>query len=178
VSYLDAPERKASGQYFKAKNPGEYTLRVLADPIPGELGWKGKKPVRKRAGESWTEADCDDVDKVRTVWMCPVWSYDEKKVMVWEIPQKSIRDAIRGLVKKKAWGPITGYDVVLERKGTGLEDTEYSLTPENKGDVSNEVLKAWDDVNAFGKFNIEELFSGGDPFDAKLKPKQDDDIPF
>ena len=180
-SYLDSPERGGTGNYFKAKVPGEYTVRVLADFIPGELAWKGKKPVRKRTGESWVEDDCDDVDKIKTIWMGPVWNYAEEKVQVWEIAQKGIRAAIRSLVKKKAWGPITGYDLVLERKGTGIDDTEYLLVPENKGPAPDAAIKAFEDACAFGKFNIEELFYGGDPFDAKLRGKdgvEDKDIPF
>lgn len=176
--YLDEPEIATTKRYFKAKAPGDYTLRLLADPTVGALGWKAKKPVRKRAGEAWLDTDTDGDQVVKTVWMAPVLNLDLNIVQVWEIPQKSIRDAIRNLESKKAWGPITGYEIVLTRKGTTMDDTEYSLTPQNKGDLTAAQKELWDEVCAFGKFNIEELFRNGDPFDSKLPSGDDKDIPF
>lgn len=166
-SYLDTPEPESSRKYFKPKEPGEYRLRFLEEPVVGFVGWKNKKPVRKEYGEPWAASDTDDEKEPKLFWAAPVWNCDAKQVQVWEITQKSIRSAIKKLATKKSWGKITGYDIILEREGTGMDDTKYSVTPDEKCAISHEIEEAWNDVQAFGRFNINELFVDGDPFDAK-----------
>ena len=98
-----------------------------------------------------------------------------EKVQILEIKQIGIMNALDALYDSKAWGDVTGYDIVITKTKTGPEpmNVEYSVVPEPKKPVSKKILEAYD-----GKINLEALFEGEDPFSSEGTDEVDlEDIP-
>jgi hypothetical protein len=161
---------KSSGNYFKFEE-GDNRFRVLSSAIVGWMYWTlDNKPVRSRtpfkevpANARLKEIKDNDGNLVREVfapqhfWAFVVWNYDEEKVQIMEIVQGTIQEPIEALVSNPKWGAPQGYDLVVKAIGKGL-NRKYQVVPEPhseapKVDISNIYL--------------EELYTGGDPFNAK-----------
>lgn len=173
----DYKEPEAPSKYLKMKEPGEYRLRVLDNPMLAYVGWTQVTEAQKKQGAKpapvrslgndpafWAERKVDP-DKVRFVWILPVWNYAAQAVQVWEIHQKSIRDPIKALSQKPSWGHPSKYDLAVTRVGTGMDDTEWSVLAEPPSPMPAEVTEAWEKVKDDG-FDLSRLLEGGDPFDV------------
>jgi hypothetical protein len=158
----------SSNQYMKFL-PGENRFRILSSPIVGNEFWlttsDGKpKPIRRRLNEkiSLDELEHKDSSDVRHFWAMPVLDYADSRIKILEITQKRIQRAIKELSKDKDWGTPLLYDIVVNKKGEGME-TEYSVIPKPKKPLDEPFVNAWLELKSNG-FDLEALFSGGDPF--------------
>ena len=153
-----------SSKYMKF-NEGENTFRVMSSAI---VGWEyfntDNKPVRQREAFDGTPEDIKNGGAVKPFWAFVVWNCEEKKIQILEITQKGIMGAIQGFVKNAKWGAPQKYDIVVTRKGSGL-DTEYSVMPVPHSEVPEEATKSFEKTPV----NLEALYTGDDPF------KSDDD---
>lgn len=153
----------------KLKDGESVRFRILGSFVEGWERWtKDNKPVLAHDGEPWPKdkewrPGKDGAAKMFSAM--PVWNVTEEAVQVFAFTQASIADALRGYVEHEEYGVPTGYDLTLSRKGTGM-DTEYTLVASPPKAVSAKVAKAWSEVVDAG-FDLEELFSGGDPFAPK-----------
>lgn len=147
---------------------GETILRILESPILGWEIWKDNKPVRFDMDEEIPieVADSADVDKLtgmprapRHFWAMVVWNYEAKCLQIWEITQKSIMSAIKGLSKSKAWGSPLNYDLSITKEGEGFETT-YSVMPCPKEKLGGKIAQAYKSA----KIDVKKLYSGDDPF--------------
>lgn len=166
---------KSGGAYFKPQQ-GENKLRILGNPILGNVGWKtvdGKRtPVRVRMGESLPA----DVDEVKHFWALPIYDYREKSIKVWEITQATIRETIEHLSKDEDWGDPLEYGLTVTKTGEKME-TKYTVTPAPKKPLPDEILEEW----AKTPVNLEALYDNGDPFavgNAPAESEEEDDVPF
>lgn len=170
-----------SEKYYKLKQ-GENTFRILGPSVVGNMGWTmvngKKKPIRKRVTDNFEVGEVD-LETLKHFISFPVWNYDKKKVQVAEFTQSGIRKAIVGYANKASWGDPTQYDIVIVREGEGM-DTEYHVTPEPKSSLSQDAAEAWENVKK--NFDLNRIFSGGDPFEPLQAKAADeiniDDIPF
>lgn len=70
---------------------------------------------------------------------------------------KQIHDALIELRKNEDWGgdfthPEEGFDIVVNRKGTGMNDTEYKVAPRPKSPLGNlEWIDAQYDLDKYAK---------------------------
>ena len=73
-----------------------------------------------------------------------------------------IINSLEALSLSKSWGDITTFDIIITktRTGTNPTDVEYSVMPEPKEKLSDEVKKAYKDADV----NLDALFKGEDPF--------------
>lgn len=149
-----------SDKYAKLDS-GQNRFRIVSRPIMGYVWWEdtdeGRKPVRIPFNEVPTDPS------YKHFWAMKVWSYDKGRVQVLEISQRTIQEAIKDLQMNPKWGDPREYDLVIVRKGEGLETT-YGVQPEPKEELSSEVRKA-DQEN---EVVLEALFEGGDPFDTDV----------
>ena len=172
MSFLpnDYKEPETVSKYFKMKTPGEYRIRILDSAMTAFCGWTAKtatdkgKPVRTLGNDPkfWIKNGVDP-QKVRHVWILPIWNYQTGSVQVWEIHQKSLRDPIKALADNPKWGPPFTYDLAITRKGTGMDDTEWSVIAEPKSELPEDAWKAWEEAKENG-FDLNRLLDGGDPF--------------
>lgn len=164
---------KGSEGYMKFKD-GENRFRILSRPILGWLDWKDKKPLRFRLNAK-PEKPVDPKQAIKHFWAFVVWNAAEAKVQILEITQVTIQAAIQSLSKDDDWGNPFEYDIKVKRSGSGLE-TEYSVNPAPKSKLSDEAKSA---LERMGKINLDALYEGGDPFDAKpVAVDKSSDLPF
>lgn len=156
-------EIPTTSNYMKFKE-GDNTFRVLSSAIVGYEYWNTEnKPIRKR--ENWNSVpedikmDKDGNIKISHFWAFVVWNYDEKKIQILEITQKGIMKYIKGLTDDVDWGNPKGYDIKVNRSGSGF-DTEYVTTARPHSPIKPEILEQFNSMN----INLEALYDGGDPF--------------
>lgn len=159
-----------ASKYMKFKQ-GSNKFRILGSPVLGYEGWKDKKPVRIRMGESFGPDQIDKLEEAKHFWAMPVWNYDDEKIQILEITQKTLQRTLRALSKDPEWGNPLDYDVVVVREGEGM-DTEYQLIPSPPKPVLESITEAY---NALF-INVEALFDGGDPFVPEITEKDMDAI--
>lgn len=146
-----------SDNYLKLQN-GENKFRILSKPIIGWLDWKDKKPHRFQM-QAKPEKPFDPAKAIKHFWAFLVFDYSDQKVKILELTQSGIQKSITNLSKDDEWGAPFTYDLKINKKGVEL-DTEYSVTPSPKKDLSDEIKKA-----ALEKpCNLEALYSGSDPW--------------
>lgn len=155
---------KSPSNYMKLEDDRN-KFRVLSSAIVGFEYWNTQnKPVRSATA---FEEMPDDIrlekdgkpSKIKHFWAFVVWNYDTNRVQILELTQKSIMTGIKALVDDPAWGNPNGYDIVITKKGDGL-DTEYSVMPNPHTMVSEEVMNAYKP----DAINLPALFKGEDPF--------------
>lgn len=162
----EAPQQTGGGSYFKAKNPGDYKLRILSDAITGFEYWNSEnKPVRVRKDPTQRRAELDirpekdgSPGRIKHFWSVVVWNYNENALQCWQIPQASIRQKIEALYSDADWGHPKEYNITLRKEGKDLS-TEYSVIPSPNKSIPNEAIQQWKDAS----INLEALFDGGNP---------------
>ena len=66
---------------------------------------------------------------------------------------------IQGLVNDEVWGNPKGYDIVITRKGSGL-DTEYTPVANPHSPLAPEIAEQFKKI----KIDLNALYEGADPF--------------
>src|SRR3990167_700487 len=149
-----------TSNYMKLSE-GEHTFRVLSSAI---IGWEyfstENKPIRSREQFEERPDDLKKDGRINHFWAFVVWNYEEKRVQILEITQKSIMQPIQALVKNPKWGNPKGYDISITRKGTGLLDTEYSVIPNPHSEIPEEAANKFMGMDV----NLEALYEAKEPF--------------
>jgi hypothetical protein len=141
----DKPTRIEGWEYWKTVNGTRKPFRVARDvSIPAS-----EVEISQKTGKL----------DIRFFWAITVWNYKDQTVQVLEITQKTVRDAIRILRNNKKWGSPTEYDLVVTQLKEG-EKTSYTVTPEPKEELSEDIIGQYDNVNV----DLMALFKGEDPF--------------
>jgi len=158
---------KSNSNYMRFEE-GENRFRVMSSAIVGYEYWTNdNKPVRSKTPfETTPNAKVDKSGKVsiKHFWAFVVWAVAEKKIMILEVTQSSIQNAIFSFVKNADWGDPKQYDIIVNRTGVEL-DTKYNVVPCPHKETPQEALE-------FSKgmtINLEALYSGGDPFATSIE---------
>ncbi len=153
-----------TSNYMKFQE-GRNKFRVLSSAIVGYEYWNtDNKPVRSSEPfdgipEGIKTGKDGEPSRVSHFWAFVVYNYNEKRVQILEITQKSIQVAIQSLVNDETWGNPKKYDITVSRKGSGME-TEYTVMPNPHMPTAPEVLETFEKT----KINLNALYIGGDPF--------------
>ncbi|WP_395019784.1 hypothetical protein [Dongia sp.] len=152
-----------SSNYLKLTE-GEHTFRVLSSAITGyEYFNVDNKPVRSKEQFEDVPTDMKKGGRINPFWAFVVWNYDEGRIQILELTQKSIMFPIKALTENAKWGNPKNYDITITRKGTGLQDTEYSVMPNPHTELAPEIADAY----ANKVIVLENLYRGEDPFAVK-----------
>lgn len=142
-------EMKEEGSDFLKLEDGDNKFRVLDDAVIGVEGWKDNKPFR-RGGENASIDDSEvDIDqkygkpKKSTFWAFYVWSYNNEKVMLLSLTQKTIQKAIMGYAQDEEWGHPSGYDITVTRTDNGGK-ISYAVKPSPAKPLKADIQKAVD----------------------------------
>jgi hypothetical protein len=173
----DYREPKQESNYLNLSAEGDYTIRILSEPIMGYEYWKTiegkKKPIRKGIDEKINSEELEVDPKSGEFklpvffWAMKVYSWENDRVMVWVVKQAKIRKPLEAYARNKAWGDPANYDIVVTRTGLGFNDTDYQVVANPPIAPLDKDLKAKCDAISV---NLDALFSGGDPF-AQSKDK-------
>jgi hypothetical protein len=167
---------QAGGNYYKFVK-GENRFRIMGSPILGYEYWEeedGKrKPIRSRMDAPIDVTHVDDPSTIKHFWAMVVYNYEEKKLQIMEITQKTIQRSLRSLSSDPDWGsPVQKYDIVVKRSGDGLE-TEYEVMPKPATPMDPGIVQLYHDT----EINLDALYDGADPFAPKdSAPVTDEDI--
>lgn len=99
----------------------------------------------------------------------PVLNYASGKIQVWEVTQKSIKQALIGYEKDADWGDLTGYDITVTRTGQTLQDTKYTTSPKPKQPLNEATARG---IVDFGLPELRALYFSEDPFTYVLTNEQ------
>lgn len=147
---------------------GDNHFRVLSNAVVGYEYWNLKDEV-VRSKEQFSPAPSDikpnkdgSAGKVQHFWAFVVWNYEGKgKIQILEVKQKGVMKYMQSLIKNPAWGSPKGYDLVINRTGSGLA-TEYTYVANPHKELDEAIATAF----ASSKINLDALFTGGDPFEG------------
>jgi hypothetical protein len=93
----------------------------------------------------------------------PVFNYENGKVQVLQITQKSIIKELDAISQLEDYTNLLEWDFSISKKGSGLT-TEYQVRPLPRKKGSQEHLDAaWIEAKEAG-FSLERLLTGGNPF--------------
>ena len=163
----------SSGNYMKFEE-GENTFRILSSAVVGWVGWTDKKPQRFRMEDKPTDLRQFDKQKISHFWAMVVWSEKAQRIQVLEVTQKGIQNTIKTIVDK--WGSPSEYNITVNAVGAGTKEVDYSVVNNPKTELDLAVKETYDNAN----IDLEELFSGGDPFapkDQETPPQGNTDAP-
>jgi hypothetical protein len=157
----------ASGSNYMKLEKGDNTFRVLSSAIVGWELWtseivEGKelrKPNRFRDEESIPMAMIDPENMPKHFWAFIAWNYQEQKIQILELTQRSVQKAIKAYVDKKEWGDPKNYDITVNKSGEGME-TRYAVTVNPPKEFDKDIIAQVEAMN----INLEALYDGGDPF--------------
>lgn len=164
---------------------GDNRFRILGSfsegtAIRGTLYWTGahpnRKPVRLRVGVPVPVGEIGinkfgDLDLPKHFWALPVYNYQEKRVQILEITQKTILNPIKKTIENPKWGSPLNYDFTVTKSKEG-DRTVYTVTNDPKEPIDKGILKLYKDM----QINIEALYDGGDPFAPAENIKERDSI--
>ena len=167
------------GNYTKLQQ-GENRIRILRKPILGHSWWgytdeqggikfgndrnpnnRPVKPVRIRLE---TPIPVIAAEAYKHFWAMVVWNYTTHRIEILEVTQKTIQEGIESLIGDRDWGSPLEYDIAIKKAGSGL-DTEYTVTPKPKNELTSEIREARDNAS----INLEALYDGANPFEKSEK---------
>jgi len=152
-------------KFVEGPNP----FRVLSHAIVGyEYFTFENKPVRQKENFDSIPSDIKKDGSINHFWAFAVWNYNEQRIQVLELTQKTVMNPMQAYIKNPKWGDPKKYDFVVNRKGSGME-TDYSVITEPHSDLDVNIL----DKAKKMKLNLEAMFVGEDPF-AKGEDKLSD----
>jgi len=146
---------------------GDNKFRVLSSAIVGWEYWNtNNKPVRKP--ENWDvvpediKTEKDGSTRINHFWAFVVYNYNTKKIQILEVTQKGIMKYIKGLTKNIKWGNPKGYDITVNRTGSGF-DTEYTFIADPHSEIDPKIIERFEKTH----INLDALFEGLDPFSVE-----------
>jgi len=161
MSFLEKDYKMPVSSNYMKFVEGKNKFRVLSDAITGWEYWTTEnKPVRSEEPFEDMPADIK-IDKngksnINHFWAFVVWNYAAKKVQILQLTQKKVMRAINTYLNEPDWGDPKGYDIVINRTGSSLLDTEYQV-------IANPHTKFTEKID-ISKINLEALFTNEDPF--------------
>jgi len=163
------PPGTAADDYMSARTfqftemPNEDTiLMVLGSDWERQKNnfWDAKDP--KNVGK---ERPFKNIDKVLT-W--PIYSFEEKKVMIFAVDKVSIRKQILEYAAEEGYENLADWNWKLtqkkEQRGSS-EFTSYSIIPKPQSPVHKKEIKEAYDARIKEGFYLENLLVGGNPLE-------------
>ncbi len=160
----DYESPKVTGGYTRF-DEGSTKLRILSSVLLLWVTWNEGQPERAR----YDGPDSKPHTGSKHTWAVKVYNYGEGAVQVWEIHQATIRNTLKDLAANEDWGNPLAYDITINRTGTTMSDTKYTVTPSPAKALPEDIMKTIQDTNV----NLEALLTGDNPFS-----EDDEGLPF
>lgn len=166
MSFLppDAKEPVTKGNYTKFTE-GKHKIRIMSSAIVGYEGWDtdGEKKVPVKYTVEDAPPFGPDGKEPSYFWAFVVWNYEIERLQICKVTQKTIRTAMQEYVDNEAWGDPKTYDMVITRKGSTLQDTEYTVVANPHTPVAEEIEQTYKDAN----IDLQVWMKGEDPFNKE-----------
>lgn len=158
----------AAGNYLKIQPNETVTLRIITAPVEGLQVFDQQKPIRWPAGTDAPSAVSNLDERPRQFAAFGVWHYEAGAAKIWVCSTKSILRDLQDLIEME--GHPYQYDVQVMRKGANLQ-TRYFTKVVNRTEPQPEVAAAAQ--HYANEVNLQNLFTGDNPFTPPTKPQQD-----
>lgn len=173
-----------SNSRFMKFEEGDNRFRILGSfsdktAVRGNVYWKtvdGKRnPVRVRLGvpiqmnELEINPFTGELDLPKHFWALPVYNYQEKRIQLLEINQKSVIDGLKKTIENPKWGDPRDYDFIVTKTVEGKR-TSYVVSYDPKEELDESIVDQLESLN----INMEALFDGRSPFDTDDKGSSDE----
>lgn len=157
----------SSGQFAKLQD-GKNRYRFLSDIVLGWEGWKNNKPFRHEGQECKIKPEQVDLNKnnqpnINYFWAFVVWNYNEKKVQILQLTQKTIMNPLYEMEQTEEWGDLKGYDIEIIKAKVG-DKTTYTVQGIPPKPISVEIEKAYSET----KVDLNKLFEGEYPIEENF----------
>lgn len=154
---------RGSGQFAKLVD-GKNKFRVLSDVVVGWEGWKNNKPFRHEGQVCKIKPEQVDLNQngapnINYFWAMIVWNYNDKKLQVLELTQKTIMSVLYELEQTEEWGDLKGYDIQITKEKKG-DKTVYTTTAIPPKPLALEITDAYEKT----EIDLSKLFEGEYPF--------------
>ena len=160
-----APEKPST--YWNKWKQGQNKFRALGSAIAGWEWWVNeadgsRKPVRvKTIAEVPNDKLGKGEDKAKFFWKFPAWNYSAEQIQILDIKQRSIQEDLEeNYINNPAWGDLTQYDVIINRKGETLTDTKYTVTALPHRPIDSDITEKYKTLH----INMQAFYVGEDPF--------------
>jgi hypothetical protein len=170
-------------KYMKFEE-GVNNFRVLSKAVVGWEWWTDGAEDAREVHRVKSEAEvpghirnqADTRKKAKHFWSMVVHNNVTNQIQILHITQTSIRNAILSLAQNPKWGNPREYDINVIKTKTGSKDfdVEYTVQPDPKSPVSEEIMKQYEEM----KIDLQALFSNEDPFARVEQVEEDAKIPF
>lgn len=165
----------SSGGNFIALDNGQNRFRIV-EVTEFYKGWKEEdgRDVSYIADSGNAEADkralkdmgCEDISHN---WGMLVIDRKTNAVGVLDVHQKTIKESLLAYWQNSEWGELSGYDVVIEKKGSGRQGTKYQVMAQPKKALTEEERQMIADsgislTQVFdpGRYNDKDKTQGGE----------------
>lgn len=162
---------------------GENRFRILGSAIVGHELWVEGSPLRKKDKSKFSPQELKkaDINKFtgqkktpQAFWAFPIYDYQTEQVKILEVTQVTIMRGMQDYLQDDDYGDDPKkYDFIVVRDESG-EKTEYRVKAKPPKELDEGIMQMYKDM----KIDLDQLFSGGDPFAPKGKEEVNpDDIP-
>ena len=167
---------ESSSQFAKLKD-GVNRFRFLSDVVTGWEGWKNQKPFRHEGDVCKIKPEQVDLNQngnpnINYFWAMVVWNYQESKIQVLEITQKTIMNPLYNLEQSEDWGDLKNYDVEIIRSKVG-DKVNYTVQAIPPRQLKEEIKKSFSE----SKVELKKIFEGDYPMPTKKIGDTDIDYP-
>jgi len=172
MSFLPKDFKEPVQSNYMDFEEGDNTFRALDSATVGWEYWverviDGKtvnRPVRVKEHDSipLNEVVEDRYGKLNYsfFWAFPVYSFDNRKIQILTIKQKTVRRPMLKSINNPKWGDPKDYNFVVSRDKDENGKTVYTVTTEPKEKLDSNILEKYKSMN----IDMEVWMKGEDPF--------------
>ena len=173
-SFLPEGYKEPSNNPYMKFTAGSNRFRILGPAKVGYEYWTRKTidgiekdvPIKVTKEESipLAEVITDKYGKIAIYyfWAFPVYNFNEERIQILQIKQKSVREGMQKSLGNKMWGnAVPGeytFDVNQGKKADGKP--EYSVIPEPKEELDKSIVEKFNSMN----IDMDVWMAGKDPF--------------
>ena len=165
----DVSDGNSSATDFMRLTQGKNPVRVMGNPTQFYIHWvdtpDGKKrKVNSPIGDPTLVRRLDDAGfKRRPRWMVKVLDRADGQFKLLEIGSQ-IYNGIKNLYLDEDWGPVTAYDVTIDRGSPGQQPL-YRVTPRPKSPLEATFKDSYESFN--DRVNLTKLTQPAEPADVR-----------
>lgn len=183
MSFLPTDYKEPVQSNYMNFEDGENTFRVLDSAVIGWEYWSNKNVNGqvKAMPTRVLKEDSIPMDEVLEgkyglqlyfFWAFPVYNFNDHKVQILVLKQKTIRRAMQKMLDNKKWGDPKDYNFVVSKEKNG-DKTEYFVSVEPKEPLDQSIIEKFQSLN----LDMQVWFRGDDPFKSQsLSEAAADDV--
>jgi len=173
-NFLPSDFKEPTQSNYMDFQEGDNTFRVLDQAVLGWEYWMNKivdgetkpRPVRVKEQDQIPVGDVLEGKyglQLYYFWAFPVYNFNDSRIQILVIKQKTIRRGMLGFIKNAKWGDPKDYNFVVTKGKDESGKVVYTVMTEPKEPLDKKILDAFKDL----KLDMDVWFRCDDPFNTK-----------